>query len=434
MQRTARGFGRRAVNFVSSIIGTAAARFPSHGLPAIGTADMQVGNQAFTAVQGEDVAFLGTRPIPAKPYYDPDWFEMEREAVFRRSWMHIGHVCELPESGSFIRRELEVLNASLLIVRGKDGQLRAFHNVCTHRGTQLVEEAQGKRPTFSCPYHMWTFGGDGALLSAPDFESFGLDKKDCALKQVALDVCAGMIFVHLGNNPPPLREWLGDLADQMETLPVARATTFSEYSYDIAANWKLTYDNFQENYHLRFIHPRSGRSACGPDNPFGYPKEYAFHDPHRTQTIWTNPDPQPTETIATAFARLAPRAMAEGLMEAPHGRKYFALFPSFFMLGTPLQNFVHVVYPISATQSRGVIRLYWVGEDANASERFGREAVMGVAREVHSEDIAVIEAGQRGLSSGALEHIHFQTQEALCRHLFNMVEAAVNAYRAEQTA
>jgi phenylpropionate dioxygenase-like ring-hydroxylating dioxygenase large terminal subunit len=394
---------------------------------------MNVALPIFSAVPSEDVAFLGTRPIPAKPYYDPDWFALEREAVFRRSWIQIGHTCELPETGSFIRRELEVLNASLLIIRGKDGQLRAFHNVCTHRGTQLVDEAQGKRASFSCPYHMWTFGGDGALLSAPDFESFGLDKRDCALKPVALDVCAGLIFVNLGKEPPSLRTWLGDLADQMETLPVARATTFSEYSYDIAANWKLTYDNFQENYHLRFIHPRSGQSACAPANPFGYPKEFGFHDPHRTQTIWTNPDPKPAPTLATAFAKLVPRAMDEGLLDTPYNRQYFALFPSFFMLGTPLQNFVHVVYPISATQSRGLIRLYWVGDDANASERFGREAIMGTARDVHSEDVAVIEAGQRGLSSGALEHIHFQTQEALCRHLFNMVEAAVETYLAERS-
>lgn len=395
---------------------------------------MNIEQPSFTAVPQGDLAFLGTRPIPAKPYYDPAWFELEREAVFRRSWIQVGHVCELTGSGSFIRRELEVLNASLLITRGKDGQIRAFHNVCTHRGTQLVEEASGKRPTFSCPYHMWTFGGDGALISAPDFGSFGLDKKDCALKQVALDVCAGMIFVHLGKNPAPLREWLGDLAEQMETLPVARATCFSEYSYDIAANWKMTYDNFQENYHLRFIHPRSGQSACSPDNPFGYPLEYAFHDPHRTQTIWTNPDPKPAPTLATAFARLVPRAMEEGLLATPHARKYFALFPSFFMLGTPLQNFVHVVYPLTATTSRGVIRLYWVGEDANASERFGREAIMGTARDVHSEDISIIEAGQRGLNSGALEYIHFQTQEVLCRHLFNMVEAAVKTYQAERSA
>ena len=120
----------------------------------------------------DDPLVLGTEPIPARYYYDPEWYELERKAVFLRSWLNVGHVCELPEPGSFIRRELEFARASLLIVRGKDGVIRAFHNVCTHRGTQLTDEASGKKTTFSCRYHMWTFGTDGALISAPDFERF----------------------------------------------------------------------------------------------------------------------------------------------------------------------------------------------------------------------------------------------------------------------
>ncbi|MXO89986.1 aromatic ring-hydroxylating oxygenase subunit alpha [Pontixanthobacter aquaemixtae] len=393
---------------------------------------MNAESKAFEQVSQERVAFLGTRPIPAKPYYDADWFELEREAVFRRSWMCVGHICEVPEKGSFIRRELEVLKASLLIVRGKDEKLRAFHNVCTHRGTQLVEEAQGKRTRFSCPYHMWTFGSDGELVSAPDFEQFHVAKEDCALKQVALEVIAGLIFVNFSKEPEALSDQLGDLVTQMESLPVARATTFSEYVYEIDANWKLTYDNFQENYHLRFIHPRSGGAACGKDNPFGYPAEVDFHGDHRTQTIWSNPDASAPAVQELGFGRTIPAAMEKGLLNTDAGRKYFALFPSFFMFGTPVQNFVHVVYPISAEKSRGVIRLYWVDEDGSASERFGREAIMVTAHDVHCEDTAVIEAGQRGISSGALEHIHMQTQESLCRHLFNVVEEKVHAYQAER--
>ncbi|OAN59348.1 hypothetical protein A7Q26_00665 [Sphingobium sp. TCM1] len=89
---------------------------------------------------------------------------------------------------------------------------------------------------------------------------------------------------------------------------------------------------------------------------------------------------------------------------------------------------------MSATRSRGVIRIYWVGDDSSASERFAREHAMATARDIHAEDRAVIEAGQRGLSSGALTHIHFQTQEALCRHLYNGVRDAVEAWRAEGVA
>ena len=131
--------------------------------------------EAGTFVQAK-VPDLGNAPIPAKAYYDPEWFELERQAVFLRTWFPVGHVCEVPESGNFIRREIEFARASLLIVRGKDGVVRAFHNACTHRGTQLTDDTCGKQAKFSCRYHMWTFGTDGALLSAPDFERFGLEK------------------------------------------------------------------------------------------------------------------------------------------------------------------------------------------------------------------------------------------------------------------
>jgi len=110
---------------------------------------MNTHNPAFQPVPQEDLAWLGTDPIPAKPYYDPAYFELERKAVFMRTWLQIAHVCELPEPGSFIRREVEFANASVLIVRGKDGVIRAFHNVCTHRGTQLVSAETGRQAAFS---------------------------------------------------------------------------------------------------------------------------------------------------------------------------------------------------------------------------------------------------------------------------------------------
>lgn len=389
---------------------------------------------SFQRVPADEVSWLGTGPIPAEPYYDPDYFELERKAVFLKSWIHIGHVSELPDINSFIRRDLEFANASLLITRGRDSQIKAFHNICTHRGTQLVDVAEGKRSTFSCPYHMWTFGTDGALVSAPDFDAFGLNKKDCSLPEVQLDICGGMIFVNFDKAATPLREWLGHYAEMLEQMPVAHATTFSEYSYEIDANWKLTYDNFQENYHLRFIHPRSGGAGVGGDNPYGYPASVGFNGPHRTQRIWSNPEPSVKPFQGMAFGKGARAAATRGLLQLPYGRDYLALFPNLFIIGTPTQPFSHTVYPIAANRSRGVVRVYWTGEDANASERFAREYAMATLRDIHSEDISMIEAGQRGLSSGALKHIHFQNMEALCRHLFLSVDERVQAYKAGEIA
>ena len=209
----------------------------------------------YLQVESDEALALGTEPIPAGPYYRDDYFDLEREAIFKRTWVNIGHVCELPEVGSFIVRQFDFANASILITRDKDGVLRAFHNVCTHRGTQLTEETCGKRLSFTCRYHGWTFNSSGELRGAPDFERFYVDKQDVGLTKVSVDVCAGLIFVNLDPAPKQsLREYLGVLGEQLQTQPVASATTFAEYVYEVDANWKLVYDNFQENYHLRFIH------------------------------------------------------------------------------------------------------------------------------------------------------------------------------------
>ncbi len=388
----------------------------------------------FTPAENPQGLALGTDPVPARPYYCPDYFELEREAVFRRSWLQVGHVCELPEPGDFIRREIELLKASILITRDRDGAIRAFHNACPHRGTQIVSEESGHKSRFSCPYHMWTFGTDGALISAPDFDKFYVEKKDCGLAPVAVDTCGGMIFVNLDRRPdrPSLREYLGEeFAAEIDDTIFSRVTHFHEYTYEIEANWKLTYDNFQENYHLRFIHPKSGAAAAGKDNPFGYPVDYGFHGQHRTQTIWSNPEPQIVPTQGLAFGRALQFALAAGVDQGLSTKQYFALFPNIFMFCSAIQPFSHTVYPIAANRSRGVIRVYWIGPDDSASKRFAREYMMATARDIHAEDRHVIEAGQRGLESGALEHIHFMSQEVLCRHLMAEVDKAVEAYKAE---
>jgi phenylpropionate dioxygenase-like ring-hydroxylating dioxygenase large terminal subunit len=383
----------------------------------------------------DQVAWLGTDPIPAKPYYDPEWFELERQAIFLRTWIQVGHVSELPRPGTWIKRDLEFANASILIVRGKDGEIRAFHNLCTHRGTQLVEEDSGKGSTFLCPYHAWNYGDDGRLIAAPDFDRFDLTKEDCRIPGVAVDTCAGLVFVNFAAQPEQsLREFLGGFAEGLESLPLAKATTFHEYVYDIDANWKITYDNFQENYHLRQVHSQTGIATIHPDNRFGYPNQYGFDGPHRTQTIWNNPEPTITPMQGINFAISARLAAEEGILGGPNDRTYFATFPNLFIIGTPVQHFSHTVYPISATKSRGVIRLYWVGEDDTASRRYAREYMMCALRDVHTEDVNIITRAQKGLSSGVLKHIHFMNMEGLCRHLYQQVAQRVEAYRAEVAA
>jgi len=394
---------------------------------------MNVPAATFRPVSNDEVAMLGTQPIPVGPYHDPDYFALEREAVFKRTWLHIGHISELPGPGSFIVRSVEAARASILIVRGKDDIVRAFYNVCTHRGTELVAQSDGRASSFSCRYHMWTFSDRGELRAAPDFERFFLDKADCGLSKVAVEVAAGLIFINLAPEPEQsLAAFLGPLKAELEQLPCATATALAEYIYEIDANWKLVYDNFQENYHIRFIHPRSiGTATTAPVNPFGYPTRFEFVGPHRKQGLWNNPEHKLGSVQTSAMEPLVGDAMAAGFDALMANSEYFALFPNFFMLNSPLLPFSHTVFPIGPEKSRGVIRFYWNGEDQDATQRFAREYAVASTRDIHAEDRAVIEAGQRGISSGAIKHINFQAQEALCRHFINSVDAVVQAYKAE---
>jgi len=381
----------------------------------------------------EAAKLRGRGPVSALPYYDPDWWELERKAIFMRTWLHIGHVCEIPEPGSFIRRDVEFAGASLLIVRGKDGAVRSFHNACTHRGTQLTQDTHGKRGQFSCPYHMWTFGTDGRLITAPDFERFYVAKDDCSLKQVATEVVAGLIFINFDPVPEQTaRSFFGPIADEMEGLPMARAIDFTEWTYEIEANWKTNFDNFQENYHLRFIHPRTGEQIIGPDNPFGYPTHYGFSGPHRSQTLWKNPSPPPVpETMTMAYSRAAVLAAKDGVTFA---KTDFKLFPCLHVVGLPPNQYTHTMMPLGPHRTLGTIRMYWMSKAENASRLFTREFSGMTIRDVLSEDRHAVEAGQRGLNSGAIDKIHFQDHEMLPRHLYETVQAQVAEYRADQEA
>ncbi|MBL7621225.1 aromatic ring-hydroxylating dioxygenase subunit alpha [Frankia sp. AgB1.8] len=384
--------------------------------------------ESFQAVSNEELAFLGTGPVPTAPYYDREYHELEREAVFRRSWLHVGRVSELTGTDPFLVRRIGVARASVLITRSSDGVLRAFHNVCPHRGNELVAEDAGEARSFSCRYHMWNFGTDGALRAVPDEKRFyDLDWSACGLRPIAVDTCAGFLFVHLDAAPAQsLRESLGPFGDDLERIGFGRFTDFEQYSCDVAANWKTAAHNFQENYHVRWVHrPSSGGRATSRENPFGYNSSFRFHGRHGGGTHWIPAAAALSDVRATAM-RAAPTAD-----DAPcRGNfDFFHLFPNLYI--EPLggfNTFTMQFWPLDTERTRLVVRVYRAGDDTSASARFSREYTASSLMDVHVEDVEVIEANQRGLRSGALEHIYFGAQEAVCRQLHENVAEMVRTY------
>lgn len=195
------------------------------------------------------------RSLPSRYYSDPGLFEREMERVFSDMWLHAGRVEDVARPGDALVRD--VGTESVLVVRGEDETLRAFHNVCRHRGTRLCDETQHRfSGSISCPYHAWTYGLDGELQSAPHMEKVeGFREGDFPLRRVGVGEWAGHVFVHLAPSPPPLSGHLLDLPERLEPWGMESLVRVHRERYTVEANWKLIIQNYSECLHCPVAHP-----------------------------------------------------------------------------------------------------------------------------------------------------------------------------------
>jgi Rieske 2Fe-2S family protein len=185
-------------------------------------------------------------------YTDPEIYELEIDRIINRNWIMAGHQSELPEPGDF--KVFRLANESAIIVRGSDGELKAFANVCRHRGSLVCLEEQGSTRKFTCPYHGWMYDIDGNLTAARSMAS-DFDKSEYGLNKVALEVIGGLIFVCFSDNPPGVESARRDMAEPMAMFDFENLKVAAYRNYDIPANWKLAIENYQECYHCATSHP-----------------------------------------------------------------------------------------------------------------------------------------------------------------------------------
>jgi phenylpropionate dioxygenase-like ring-hydroxylating dioxygenase large terminal subunit len=221
----------------------------------------------------------------------PEFYELEREAIFRRAWLNLGRVDLLPRRGSYFTKELPVVGTSLVVVRDMDDQVRSFHNICRHRGNKLMwndfprEETSGVCRQFTCKYHGWRYDLDGSCsFVQQESEFFDLDKADYGLVPVHCDVWEGFIFVNFADRPEQsLREFLGPMVLALEGYPFAELTERWFYQAEIQSNWKIFSDATQEFYHAPVLHARQAPPAWSvPAQQAGFEAPYYQIDgPHR---------------------------------------------------------------------------------------------------------------------------------------------------------
>ncbi len=194
--------------------------------------------------------------LPARTYHDPAILEWEREHIARRDWVLVAREEDVPEPTSFRLVELE--GESIILVRCRDGILRAFYNVCRHRGTAVEERECGKAVRFQCPYHAWIYNLEGKLIRAKhtdDLEDFSFETFGLAPIHVA--TWQGFIFLNLSEGEvEPLVSQLGDLVDHFARFDFTTLRSAKRIEYDVAANWKFIAENYSECYHCPGVHPQ----------------------------------------------------------------------------------------------------------------------------------------------------------------------------------
>lgn len=198
------------------------------------------------------------RVVDNRTYVDPKVYDAELERVFDGSWLFVAHESEIAEPGDYVTAR--VAANPLVVTRDKQHRLRAFHNVCRHRGAKVALEAEGHCSGFRCPYHFWTYSLEGELVGIPGAEAYedtGFRKEDFPLVEVACESVLGLVFVHFGAEPEPLREWLGPEIIEVLSTPLANAQfkVFKKSSAPFPVNWKVFAENIRDGYHVPFVHP-----------------------------------------------------------------------------------------------------------------------------------------------------------------------------------
>jgi choline monooxygenase len=193
--------------------------------------------------------------LPARYYYDPDIYKREIEAIHYRSWIYAGHVSQLGEPGSYVTTK--VGDQNIIVIRGQDGELRAFYNVCSHRAHELLKGC-GRAKLITCPYHAWTYHTDGRLRSAVGQKKVkNFEAKEFGLKPVRVEVLAGFVYVNLDRDAPSLNEESEGLAGELRKFcpEIETVKLATRLSYSLKANWKTVVDNYLECYHCTPAHP-----------------------------------------------------------------------------------------------------------------------------------------------------------------------------------
>ena len=339
--------------------------------------------------------------IPAPWYVDKRIADLERQNVFGRTWQVVARSNQLREPGCFVTAELA--GDPLLVARGSDGQLRAFYNVCRHHAAAVVTQEQGSASIFRCPYHGWSYGLDGGLKGAPEFDGVcDFDRAHNGLVPVRCQEWEQFVFVSLDPDAAPLRDFLGGLAGRIAPLNISALHFFERRTYTLNCNWKVFVDNYLDGgYHVPHLHKAL-------NSVLEY-KQYTIETEGR-YCLQSSPMVTSQADAATSATRTGDRAW------------YFWLFPNFMINLYKGYMDTNLVFPDGVDRCKVIFDFYFDDVSDTAAERNRKSIAVG--ERVNDEDVAICEAVQRGLHSRAYGAGRLSVRREAGEHLFHRLLAA----------
>ena len=339
--------------------------------------------------------------IPASWYVDERLAELERQNVFGRTWQVVARADQLARPGEYVTTELA--GEPLVVVRGADNQFRGFYNVCRHHAAAVVTDEHGTANIFRCPYHGWSYGLDGSLKGAPEFEGVcGFDRAKNGLLPVQVEAWEQFVFVNLDAKATPLAAFLGGLAHRIAPLNIGGLHFFERRVYGLKCNWKVFVDNYLDGgYHVPHLHK-------GLNSVLEY-KQYTIETQDR-YCLQSSPMVASNEDAATAATRTGERAW------------YFWQNPNFMINLYSGYMDTNLVLPDGVDACKVIFDFYFDDVSGAAAER-NRQSI-AVGERVNDEDVGICEAVQRGLHSRAYGAGRLSVRREAGEHLFHRLLAA----------
>jgi choline monooxygenase len=339
--------------------------------------------------------------IPAPWYIDSRIAELEEQEVFSKTWQIVGRIEQVEKPGQFVTAS--VAGEPIVVVRGQDGILRGFFNVCRHHAAAVVLEKCGQATLLHCPYHGWNYGLDGSLKGMPEFDGVKcFERNQNGLLPVKAEIWEKFVFVNLDQHAAPLQEFLGRLVKRVAPLGVSKLHYFDSRSYDIHCNWKVFIDNYLDGgYHVPHLHK-------GLNSVLDY-KEYTIENEDR-YCLQSSPMVSSSEDAATGATRKGDRAW------------YFWQYPNLMINCYEGYMDTNLVLPVDVDHCRVIFDFYF-GDVSESAQAYNQQSVAVGAR-VQDEDLGICEDVQRGLKSRAYGAGRLSVRREAGEHLFHRLLAA----------